>query len=107
MYGFDGNDVFNVSSQGTGLIDGGIGIDTLNIANGVSNGFGSNYFNVQNVETINLAPGYDYYLNVTPGLVYAGNTTTIDGHLLGPGNKLVIDNSTVNIFNTNTFAGNL
>ena len=106
LYGFGGNDTFNITlTKGViGTLDGGSGIDTLNLSGTVNTELPPPYnqvplpnFNVRNFEFINLAAGSDYILRPNSDLVTAGNTIKIDASALGASNRLV--------FYTNSYTG--
>ena len=125
LYGYGGNDTFNVGdwdhALGNYRIDGGIGTDTLHLTGGVTSNFDFNYnlsslthlfanqgysnFYVTNVETITLGAGYDYALQVATGFVTSGQTVTVDGSALGASNHLIF--STATAFPTAITSGNL
>ncbi|HEY1709101.1 MAG TPA: calcium-binding protein [Rhizomicrobium sp.] len=72
-------------------LDGGTGNDTVNISGNYNLAFTAKM--MVNVETLGLAPGFDYTLKSNDATVAAGQTLTVNGFALGTAGSLNFDGS--------------
>ena len=88
-----GNDTINlgVALTAADKIDGGAGTDTLNLKGNYASGVTFGSTTLVNVETIQLAAGYNYALTTNSATVAAGQTLTINGAALGADNVLTFN----------------
>ncbi len=86
----DGNDVINFGAALTAFdrIDGGSGIDSVEIAGDYSAGLSFSATTMINVEKLILAKGFDYTLATSDATVAAGQTLTVNASALGSANSL-------------------
>lgn len=88
--GGDGNDTFVMGGALTALdrIDGAAGTNTLQLNGDYSTGLVFAAATIQNIQTIAVVAGHSYKLTTLDANVAAGQTLTVNGALLGAGDKL-------------------
>jgi Ca2+-binding RTX toxin-like protein len=126
LFGFDGNDTFNLGAGGNDTVDGGAGDDIFNmgakfgandkltgnlgndtvVLNGdYSAGLTLKAGTLTDIETIKLRAGNDYKLTSNDGNVFGGATLTINGSALGAHDKLTFNGSAENEGSLNLTGG--
>ena len=92
-YGGAGNDTFNLGAAltVTDKIDGGTGTDAVYLAGNYAAGLTFGATTLVNVETLNLAAGFNYKLTTNDATVASGQTLTVNGATLTAGNVLTFN----------------
>jgi len=89
--------------QANDVIDGGVGIDTLHLAGGVTVTFGAS--TLLNVETIQMSAGANYTITTNDATVASGGSITVDGWTLVGTDRLVFDASAETNGGVNVYGG--
>ena len=126
LVGTSGNDIFNLTRGGNDTVDAGGGNDifwmagTLNAGDKLDGGDGIDQVNlngdysaglifaadtIANIEKLYLAAGHDYNLTLNDGNVAAGARLMVNAQALGAGNSLTFDGSAELDGHFNIFAG--
>jgi Ca2+-binding RTX toxin-like protein len=93
--GLGGNDTFKFGAVLTAAdkIDGGTGMDTLNLNGNYSVGVVLGATTLTNVETVNLAAGHGYKLTTNDATVASGQALTVTASALASSNSLIFNGS--------------
>ncbi|HEX4296124.1 MAG TPA: calcium-binding protein [Rhizomicrobium sp.] len=126
LTGTSGNDIFNLTRGGNDTVeagggndifwmgatlnagdklDGGDGIDQVNLNGDYSAGLIFAADTIANIEKLYLAAGHDYNLTLNDGNVAAGARLMVNAQALGAGNSLTFDGSAELDGHFNIFAG--
>ena len=95
VHGGGGDDTFSFGGAFTAAdtVDGGTGNDTLALNGNYSGGITFGATTLTSIENLDLAAGHSYHLTTDDANVAAGETLTVDAHLLTAANVLTFNGS--------------